>query len=103
MPTLNQQIDHIVAKITTVMDNFMELEQAYMQLLEEKKHLNQQLEEQRKTIENLQEKIARMESGETEIEPEIETAYTKRKREHLKTAINDVIKEVDKCLNTLNG
>lgn len=103
MQTLNLQVDQIITKITVVLDNYIELEQAYLQLVEERNYLTQQLEEQKKAIHSLQEKITLIENGEIDAETENETPYTKRKREHLKAAINDVIKEVDKCLTTLNG
>lgn len=99
MQRLHQQIDKIVAKMTAMLEDYMQLEQAYLLLSEERNHLTKQIEEQKKTINTLLEQNAQLGNGEVELE----TINTKRKREHLKAAINDVIKEVDKCLNTLDA
>ncbi|HRK28123.1 MAG TPA: hypothetical protein PK239_12655 [Chitinophagales bacterium] len=94
-----QIIDQISAKLTALMDNYMQLEEAYFTLLEEKNLLTNQIEEQKNAITLLQEKLLQLDTGDNEFE----TINAKRKREHLKAAINDVIKEVDKCLTSLKS
>ncbi|QQS27457.1 MAG: hypothetical protein IPM47_11100 [Sphingobacteriales bacterium] len=98
MQRLHQQIDKIISQMTAMLEDYIQLEQAFLLLSDERNHLTKQLEEQKKTIQHLQQQIAQL--GNPEIE--VETINSKRKREHLKAAINDVIKEVDKCLNTLD-
>ena len=95
MSKLSIQVDSILGKIGHILDNQMQLEQKYMQALEQQKLMSQQIEEQDETIKDLQEQIKHLKLTKT-------VSLDENDQTELKTTINEMIKEIDRCMSMLN-
>ncbi|MGB1206221.1 MAG: hypothetical protein ACPG5B_11275 [Chitinophagales bacterium] len=95
MSKLSIQVDSILGKIGHILDNQMQLEQRYIQVLEREKQMSQQIQEQNETIKELQEQIKHLKLTKT-------VSLDKDEQSELKATINDMIKEIDRCMSMLN-
>jgi DNA-directed RNA polymerase subunit F len=95
MSKLSVQVDSILGKIGHILDNQMQLEQKYMQALEAQKQLSQQIAAQDETIKDLQEQVKHLKLTKT-------VSLDESDQSELKATINEMIKEIDRCMSMLN-
>ncbi|MEZ4885552.1 MAG: hypothetical protein R3E32_12540 [Chitinophagales bacterium] len=91
-----KQLDSIITKMNTILGDYIELEQQYLQVVEERNILKRQLIEQKADIELLREQsqLLKLVKG---------TNLTKGDSEEVKVLLNDFIGQIDKCLSMLNN
>ncbi|MFK7903519.1 MAG: hypothetical protein AB8B69_00265 [Chitinophagales bacterium] len=91
-----KQLDNIITKMNTILGDYMELEQQYLQVVEERNILKRQISEQKADIELLKEQsdLLKLVKG---------TNLSKADSEEVKDLLNDFIGQIDKCLSTLNS
>ncbi len=95
MSKLSIQVDSILGKIGHILDNQMQLEQRYMQALEREKQMSQQIQQQNEMIEDLQAQIKHLKLTKT-------VSLDDSDQNELKETINEMIKEIDRCMSMLN-
>lgn len=90
------KLDSIISKMNTILGDYMELEQQYLQMKKERNILKQQVAEQRADIELLKEQseLLKLVKG---------TNLSKADSEEVKVLLNDFIGQIDKCLAMLNS
>ena len=95
MSKLSIQVDSILGKIGHILDNQMQLEQRYMQALERQKEMSQQIQQQNETIKELQAQIKHLKLTKT-------VSLDDNDQSELKATINEMIKEIHRCMSMLN-
>ena len=95
MSKLSIQVDSILGKIGHILDNQMQLEQKYMQALEQQKLMSQQINKQNETIKDLQEQVKHLKLTKA-------VSLDEGDQSELKATINEMIKEIDRCMAMLN-
>ncbi len=90
------KLDSIISKMNTILGDYIELDQRYLQVVKERDILKQQISEQKADIELLKEQsdLLKLVKG---------TNLTKADSEEVKELLNDFIGQIDKCLAMLNN
>ncbi len=91
-----KQLDQIISKMNTILGDYLELEHQYLQVVEERNILKQQVKEQKADIELLKDQgeLLKLVKG---------TNLSKADTVEVKELLNDFIGQIDKCLATLNS
>ncbi len=96
MDAYNQKLSDIIQKISTLMDQHIELEEKYMSVLEERNALKQEVKDQKLQISELNNNLKDLKlSKQLNSSDNIDNTA-------LKARINEFVKEIDKCIAMLN-
>lgn len=91
-----KKLDSIISKMNTILGNYIELDQRYLQVVEERDILKRQIAEQIADIELLKEQSALLKLVKG-------TNLSEADSEEVKELLNDFIGQIDKCLSMLNN
>jgi len=91
----SQSIDSLIQKINKILGKYIDLEEKYLNMLEENKVLKAQLNQDKEQINELENniKVLKISKG---------SAEGGSDHTELKLKINEYIKEIDKCMAMLN-
>jgi len=100
MSNLSQQLDAILDKINQLLQQHLQLEEEHMKLLEENNVLKTTAENKTKKIIELENAVKVLKLSKTIAAG---NSGTEEDKSELKKKINEMIREVDKCLALLNN
>jgi len=92
----NQSLDGVIHKINKILGKYIELEEKYLNLLEDNSKLKSVIKENKEQINELDNniKVLKLSKGSAVVAGSDHT--------ELKLKINEYIKEIDKCMAMLN-
>ncbi len=92
---LSSKLDGIISKMHTILQGYMQLEAQYLELVEEKKALNEKVLGYEAQILELKEqtKVLKLSKG---------VNLSGKDNSEVKATINEFIREIDKCIALLN-
>ena len=95
MSAESQSIDGVIQKINKILGRYIDLEEKYLNLLEEHKELKNILKHKKEQINELDNniKVLKLSKG---------SAGADSDHTELKLKLNEYIKEIDKCMAMLN-
>ncbi len=92
---ISAKIDNTLAKINTILSDYMQLEKEYLELAEERNVLKEHIRIQEKRHTELEEKLKFLKLSKT-------ASVSNEDQTELKATIAEIIKEIDKCIGMLN-
>ena len=96
MEELSTRVRGILSKMNVVLDKYIQMEKEYLEIREERNTLKRQLEDQNKEIYELQEEVKFL-----KISKSVTLSHEDNKE--LGTNIDEIIKEIDRCIALLNN
>ncbi len=95
MPQLSTRINHIYQKVEHLREAHRKLRAEYLDIVTERDNLRKKTEQQQQKIQELENKLKLMKLSRS-------SALSQEDNKELRNNLEDIIQEIDRCINMLN-
>lgn len=96
MSSISTKLDAIIGKMNTILDDYINLEEEYLKLLEDRDIIKQKLTQQQTNIHELEEQLRYLKLSKS-------ANLSVDDKSEVKASINGMLKEIDRCIAMLNN